>query len=117
MTSGLSAVERAVMIDATEHDILAGVWGDLPKSTEGASPDFLAVVVLGLVDRGWIDVCRIVPWTDPNGRPGLRASEPIARDELPEALADPAYWDYPDGGWLGALTLVATSEGLLTTRL
>lgn len=114
--NSLSELEQAFMVNSTEHDILPGVRSDLPAHLRGLSTEDLAAKLLELVDRGWVYVCRNVPWTAPDGMQGFQPGEPIGRDALPEVLGDPRSWSYPDGSWIGAVTLVATEEGLLVTR-
>ncbi|MFB4315820.1 hypothetical protein [Actinomadura sp. 21ATH] len=100
------------MLNAFEIDILPGVRGDLEKSYENASGAELADVLLPLVDRGWIVVCRVIPWTAPDGSGGFQPGRPIARSELPVLLADDGNWEHPDDGeWIGCLTLVLTARG------
>ncbi|MFI8823820.1 hypothetical protein [Streptomyces sp. NPDC053431] len=100
------------MLNAAEIDILPGVRGDLAEPYKGASGTELADVLLPLVDRGWIDVCRVVPWTAPDGSTGFQPGSPLAREELPSLLADDGNWRYPDDGdWIGCLTLTLTAEG------
>ncbi|MGW1085977.1 hypothetical protein ACWD4L_06345 [Streptomyces sp. NPDC002596] len=108
----LSDAERAFMINAFEIDILPGVRGDLDEPLVSAPAGELAAVLLPLVDRGWIEVCRVIPWTAPDGRHGFQPGTPMAREELPRLLADADNWEYPDSGeWIGCLTLALTEEG------
>lgn len=79
----LSSAERAFMINATEIDILPGVWGDLDEPLVSGSASALVPILLALVDRGWIEVCRVVPWTAPDGTPGEQPGLPIAKQDLP----------------------------------
>jgi hypothetical protein len=100
------------MLNAFESDSLPGVRGDLEEPLASAPAAELAPILLPLVDRGWIEVCRIIPWTAPDGRLGVQPGPPIAREELPALLDDEACWEYPDSGeWLGCLTLVLTERG------
>ncbi|MEU6663806.1 hypothetical protein [Streptomyces sp. NPDC046821] len=111
-TDELSSAERAFMINATEIDIPPGVRGDLDEPLVSAGPTELAAVLVPLIDRGWIEVSRLVPWTAPDGNPGLQPGPSIPRRELPALLADADNWKYPDDGeWLGRLTLVLTEAG------
>ncbi|MEU8773482.1 hypothetical protein [Streptomyces sp. NPDC048606] len=113
----LTKSEEAFMVSSYEIDILAGVWGDLDEADQSRPVAELAQILLGLIDRGWIDVCRLVPWTPPSGGEGYRHGESIPRDELPAVLEDPANWEYPEGDWIGAVTLVETEAGMKITRL
>ncbi|WP_406433531.1 hypothetical protein OHA59_43105 [Streptomyces sp. NBC_01589] len=116
-TDELSSAERAFMINATEIDILAGVRGDLDEPLASADPTELAAILLPLIDRGWIEVCRLIAWTAPDGEPGLQPGRSIPRYDLPALLADADNWEYPDDGeWLGRLTLVLTETGQLIPR-
>ncbi|MBL3665345.1 hypothetical protein JL475_04865 [Streptomyces sp. M2CJ-2] len=116
-TGELSSAERAFMTNATEIDILPGVRGDLEEPLASASPTDLAAILLPLIDRGWIEVSRLVPWTAPDGEPGLQPGPSIPRHDLPALLADADNWEYPDDGeWLGRLTLVPTEAGQLIPR-
>ncbi|MBC3842370.1 hypothetical protein GXW82_25805 [Streptacidiphilus sp. 4-A2] len=73
--------------------------------------------MLGLIDRGWIEVRRVAPWTSPSGRDGIQDGELVPRAQLPAILEEPASWEYPDGDWIGALTLVETEAGEKISRL
>lgn len=100
------------MINATEIDILPGVRGDLEEPLASAGPTELAEILLPLIDRGWIEVSRLVPWTAPGGELGFQPGPSLPRDEVPALLADTGQWEYPDDGeWLGRLTLVLTPVG------
>ncbi|MFQ6192845.1 hypothetical protein [Streptomyces sp. NPDC000405] len=108
----LSVVESAFMLNAFEIDILPGVRGDLDEPLSSAPPGDLAPILLSLVERGWIEVCRVIPWTSPDGRSGFQPSTPLTREELPDALTDAGSWEYPESGdWIGHLTLTLTQEG------
>lgn len=104
------------MINAFEIDILPGVWGDLEPQVQDAPLAEVAAVLLSLVDRGWIEVRRVAPWTAPDGRAGYQPGELVSRDDLVEVLADPANWEYPGDSWLGSLTLVETDAGRKISR-
>ncbi|MEU5380940.1 hypothetical protein ABZ359_36440 [Streptomyces sp. NPDC005968] len=100
------------MINASEIDILPGVRGDLDESLVSGGPSGLTAILLPLVDKGWIEVCRLVPWTAPDGAQGLQPGPSVPRQELPALLTDAENWEYPgDGEWLGRLTLVLTESG------
>lgn len=99
------------MLNAFEIDILPGVRGDLDEPLAAASPGELAPILLSLVDRGWIEVCRLIPWTASDEQLGYQPGPPVAREELPGVLADAAAWEYPDGDWIGSLTLCLTQQG------
>ncbi|MFC5910351.1 hypothetical protein [Streptacidiphilus monticola] len=102
-----------------EHDLMiCGIeaWGILAYATgdrdEDGNPVDLPATVLSLVDRGWVTIHRIEPWTAPHGKKGATYSEPLPREEIPAVLADPATWDDPqDASWMGAITLSATEAG------
>lgn len=105
------------MINATEIDILPGVRRDLEEALTSAEPSELTAILLPLIDRGWIEVSRLVPWTAPDDKPGLQPGPSIPRHDLPALLADADHWEYPDDGeWLGRLTLVLTEAGQLIPR-
>ncbi|MER8041352.1 hypothetical protein [Streptomyces sp. NPDC094032] len=111
-TDQLSSAERAFMINATEIDILAGVWGDLDEPLVSGPASALVPILLPLVGRGWIEVRRLVPWTAPDGSLGLQPGLPIPKQDLPAVLADVENWEYPQSGeWLGCLTLTLTEAG------
>lgn len=111
-TDQLSSAERAFMINATEIDILPGVWGDLDEPLVSGPASALVPILLALVDRGWIKVCRVVPWTAPDGTPGEQPGLPIAKQDLSAVLADVENWEYPQSStWLGCLTLTLTEAG------
>ncbi|MGW2478069.1 hypothetical protein [Streptomyces sp. NPDC001665] len=97
-------------------DILAGVWGDLDDADQSRPGKELAGILLTLVDRGWIEVRRVAPWTSPSGEKSFQFGELVPRDQLPAALEDPANWEYPRGDWIGAVTLVETEAGKKITR-
>ncbi|MFE0627008.1 hypothetical protein ACFW3D_08580 [Streptomyces sp. NPDC058864] len=111
-TDELSSAERAFMINATEIDILPGVRGDLDEPLASAGPTELAAILLPLIDKGWIEVSRYIPWTTVDGTPGVQPGPSIPRHDLPALLADVDNWEYPDDfEWLGRLTLVLTEAG------
>jgi len=113
----LTVTEKAFMINAFEIDILPGVWGDLEPSVQDAPLAEVAAVLLSLVDRGWMEVRRVAPWTAPDGRTGYQPGDLVPRLELAEVLADPANWEYPDDrSWVGCLTLVETDAGRKISR-
>jgi hypothetical protein len=114
----LSHVEHCSFINAMEMDILPGVLGDLEPAEQELPFGELAIILLSLIDRGWIEVRRYVRWISPDGLEGLAPGDVVPRSELPEVLADPASWEYPDDpSWLGALTLVRTEAGLVISRI
>ncbi|MFG3347854.1 hypothetical protein ACGF1Z_22630 [Streptomyces sp. NPDC048018] len=111
-TDELSSDERAFMINATEIDILAGVRGDLAEPAASGPASDLTPILLSLVDRGWIEVSRLVPWTAPDGAAGLQPGAPVPRRDLPALLSDAESWEYPPSGeWLGCVTLTLTEAG------
>jgi len=105
----VTSVEHALLICAQETwGILAYVEGDIEDGEDYEQAD-LVRGVLSLVDRGWVQVHRIEPWTAPDGRPGVDYGPPIPRTEISSVLEDPATWDDPqDPRWLGAVTLSLT---------
>ncbi|MFE7106828.1 hypothetical protein ACFU98_09365 [Streptomyces sp. NPDC057575] len=114
----LTKSEEAFMVNSYEIDILPGVWGDLDEADQSRPVDELAEILLALVDRGWIQVRRLAPWTSPSGENGLQPGELVPRDQLLAILEDAAAWEYPeDGDWIGVLTLVETEAGKRITRL
>ncbi|MFD3805962.1 hypothetical protein ACFWTC_20645 [Streptomyces sp. NPDC058619] len=114
----LTKAEETFMVNSYEIDILPGVWGDPDESDQSRPVDELARILLTLIDRGWIEVRRLAPWTSPSGHSGFQPGELVPRDRLASILEDPAVWEYPEGGdWIGALTLVETEAGKSITRL
>ncbi|MFJ2228813.1 hypothetical protein [Streptomyces halstedii] len=113
----LTKSEEAFMVNSYEIDILAGVWGDLDDADQSRPVNELAGILLTLIDRGWIEVRRVAPWTSPSGEQGLQPGELVPRDQLLAVLEDAANWEYPDDGdWIGAVTLVETEAGEKITR-
>lgn len=114
----LTKSEEAFMVNSYEIDILPGVWGDLDEPDQSRPVNELAGILLALIDRGWIEVRRLAPWTSPAGENGVQPGDLVPRDQLPAILEDAANWEYPeDGNWIGALTLVETEAGKKITRL
>lgn len=70
----LTKSEEAFMVNSYEIDILPGVWGDLDEPDQSRPVNELAGILLALIDRGWIEVRRLAPWTSP---PGRTASSPV----------------------------------------
>ncbi|WP_327130237.1 hypothetical protein OG311_01520 [Streptomyces sp. NBC_01343] len=113
----LTKSEEAFMVNSCEIDILAGVWGDLDDADRSRPVNELAGILLTLIDRGWIEVRRVAPWTSPSGEKGFQPGELVPRDQRPGVLEDAANWEYPDDGdWIGAVTLVETEAGRKITR-
>ncbi|WP_327122479.1 hypothetical protein [Streptomyces sp. NBC_01727] len=113
----LTKPEKAFMVNSYEIDILPGAWADLDDADRSRPINELAGILLALIDRGWIEVRRVVPWTSPSGENGFQPGELVPRDQLPAVLEDAANWEYPDdGNWIGALTLVETGAGKKITR-
>lgn len=88
-------------------------WGILAYATseedQHGNPLDLPGIVLDLVDRGWVQVHRLEPWTGPDSQDGMTYGPPIPRSELPTVLGDPATWADPeDPRWTGAVTLSFT---------
>jgi hypothetical protein len=111
--NALPQAEKAFMVSSFEHDILPGVWGDLPESLQRVPLSEVAAILLSLVDRGWIEVHRIAPWTAPDGQVGYQPGDLVPHDQLSAVLADTQEWEYPADppSWVGALTLVETEAG------
>ncbi len=106
------------MVNSYEIDFLPGVWGDLDEVDQSRPVNELAGILLTLIDRGWIEVHRLAPWTSRSGKKGFQPGESVPRDQLPAILEDAANWEYPeDGNWMGTLTLVETEAGKRITRL
>ncbi|MFI9047708.1 hypothetical protein [Streptomyces sp. NPDC053427] len=106
-----SDIEYAFVLNASELDILPGVRGDLAEPLASGPASDLVPILLTLVDRGVVEVCRYLPWTAPDGTAGYQPGPPISRRDLPAVLAAPEEWEYPDDfEWLGRLTLVCTSR-------
>ncbi|GAA4839074.1 hypothetical protein GCM10023235_12950 [Kitasatospora terrestris] len=102
------------VVDAVRH---FEAWGVLAYACSERDDEVLSEVVLGLVDRGWAEVCRFESWTAPNGDRGLQLGAAIARGDLGEVLADPGTWDDPaDVSWVGVVTLRETEEWLRLSR-
>ncbi|MGW6138774.1 hypothetical protein ACWFRM_17535 [Streptomyces sp. NPDC055144] len=111
-TDELSSAERAFMINATEIDILPGVWGDMDEPLVSGPASDLVPILLSLVDRGWIEVSRVIPWTAPDGAAGFQSGPPIPKRALPALLSDAENWEYPQSAeWLGCLTVTLTEAG------
>ncbi|MBY8877257.1 hypothetical protein [Actinacidiphila acidipaludis] len=107
--SNVTPIEHALMICAQEAwGILAYAEGDI-EDGEDYEQDDLIRGVLNLVDRGWVHVHRIEPWTAPDGHTGVDYGPPVPRPGIPSLLAEPATWDDPeDPSWVGAVTLSFT---------
>ncbi|MGW2272586.1 hypothetical protein [Streptomyces yangpuensis] len=112
----LTKSEKAFMVNSYEIDILAGVWGDLDDADQPRPVKELAQILFTLIDRGWIEVRRVAPWTSPSGEEGFQPGELVPRDQLPAILQDASSWEYPDDSWIGAVTLVETEAGKKITR-
>jgi hypothetical protein len=109
---GLNPVERGLMVCAHE------AWGILPYACAGAGdeggppPDeVVAAALLGLVDRGWVDVRRLERTAAPDGEPGVQYGPPVPREVLERLLQLPETWDDPvDPSWAGALAVSRTER-------
>ncbi|MEU6205835.1 hypothetical protein ABZ814_19905 [Micromonospora musae] len=113
----LTNVERAFFINAFEMDLLAGVFGDLDPAEQDMPLGELALVLLSLVDRGFVEARRYARWIADDGREGLTPGDVIPQHELPQVLADSATWAYPDeDSWIGAISLVETDAGRRISR-
>ena len=107
--AALSSTERQLLICALEGT--SGLaWVD--EVNENGEPVDLPAKVLSMVDRGWVTVHRIEPWTAPDGQKGIAYGPAIDRVALPEILADPATWESLYSTlWYGAITLWPTEAG------
>ncbi|MFD8543200.1 hypothetical protein [Streptomyces sp. NPDC059649] len=113
----LSSAERAFMINASEIDILPGVRGDLDEPLASRPAADLMPTLLTLVDKGWIEVSRLIPWTAPDGAAGFQPGPSLPEQELVALLSDTTNWEYPESGeWLGCLTLTLTEAGRKVPR-
>ncbi|WP_328907962.1 hypothetical protein OG230_35980 [Streptomyces sp. NBC_00234] len=112
----LTQSEEAFMVNSYEIDILAGVWGDLDDADQSRPVKELAGILLTLIDRGWIEVRRVAPWTSPSGEEGFQLGELVPRDQLRAVLEDASNWEYPHDNWIGAVTLAETEAGKEITR-
>ena len=101
------------MICALESSGLLAYQSD---EDEDGSPIDLPRAVQSLVDRGWVNVCRIEPWTAPVGRQGTTHGAPIDLADVPRVLSDPATWEEPGDRWYGAVTLTPTEAGWMVLR-
>lgn len=114
--NGLTDIEEQLMVCAME------AWGILPyarpvPSGSGVpvSTQEMAAAVLALVERGWVEVHLLEPWTAPDGRQGAMYGAAIGRAELPAVLADPDTWDDPESAsWVGEVTLSSRVQGWRT---
>ncbi len=105
----LSHTERELMVCALEGTSGLAFVDDRDEDGELAD---LPAEVLRLVDRGWVTVHRMEPWTAPDGRQGTVYGAAVARGELPGILADPATWEGRYSYlWWGAVTLWLTEAG------
>jgi hypothetical protein len=108
----LSNVEYAFVINAIEHDILPGFFGDLTEEERELPLPELAAVLMSLIDRGWIEVRPYREWIAEDGQPGLRPGEALSRSEIVALLAVPDTWEQRAGpSWIGAPNLVLTPLG------
>ena len=111
--SALSHTEQELMICALEG---TGMLAFVDDHDEHGDPVDLSAVVLSLVDRGWVSVHRMEPWTAPDGQQGIAYGAALARDEIFEVLADPATWDCVNSYlWYGAVTLWLTETGWIVS--
>ena len=100
--SALSQTEQDLMICALEGTGMLAFAGN--EDDHGT--------VLSLVDRGWVTVHRIGPWTAPDGQRGITYGPALARDDISEILATPDTWDAHNSYlWYGAVTLWLTPAG------
>ena len=106
------------MVNAREHDLLSSVmWDwrtDLDVTDRLARYGELADALIRLVDRGLIEVRRLFVDDNRNNR-----YEVISREHLPDALADPAVWEYTDHSWTHrdeGLAIVETPAGQRLSR-
>ncbi|MFE3238645.1 hypothetical protein ACFXKJ_41890, partial [Kitasatospora indigofera] len=52
----------------------------------------------------------------PSGQKGLQPGDLVPREQLAAVLLDETNWEYPDGDWIGSLTLVQTAAGRKVTH-
>jgi len=109
--------DDTVWLTGLDYDVLTCAresWGILPYLVEHKRPDGqwpskaeVTAAVLLAVERGWVEVHRLDPWTSPEGKSGAQYSDPIAHSEVPALLADSDVWDEPEGddAWIGEVTL------------
>ncbi|MEY9929983.1 hypothetical protein ABH926_004625 [Catenulispora sp. GP43] len=113
--------DRTLWLTGLEYDVQICAMetsGILPYLVEHRRPDGewpsnaeVIAAVQSAVDRGWVKVHRLEPWTFPDGREGLHCSDPIDDAELPSILADPDTWDDPPGtDWIGEVALSPTPK-------
>ncbi|MFD0599630.1 hypothetical protein ACFQZ4_50985 [Catellatospora coxensis] len=90
--------EECLLLNASEHDLLPGVlydWRtDLELEGKLSRLPLLADALLGLVDQGVVEARRFSPELVVAG-----TFEVLSREDLAEALADPATWQYTARGW------------------
>ncbi|WP_199879028.1 hypothetical protein [Streptomyces sp. CB02460] len=82
----LTTAEEAFMVSSYEIDILAGVWGDLDEADQSRPVGELAGILLALIDRGWIEVRRLAPWTSPSGANGFQSGPAVVEGRLVTGL-------------------------------
>ena len=113
--------DDTLWLTGLEYDVLTcarETWGILPYLVEHKRPDGewpsaaeATAAVLSMVERGWVVLHRLEPWTSPDGQHGTQYGDPIDPAALPSLLADPDTWDDPaDERWIGELTLSLTRE-------
>ncbi|MFH8681053.1 hypothetical protein [Streptomyces lydicus] len=111
-TDELSSAERAFMINSSEIDILPGVRGDLDEPLASGPASALIPILRTLIDKGWIQVSRVIPWTAPDGAAGFQPGPPLPQRDLAALLSEATNWEYPESGeWFGCLTLTLTEAG------
>lgn len=110
----MTSVERAVLTNAFESDILPGIINDIEDLPYEEAVIEAARTVLAFIEAGYAELRRYRNVPTPLGTTGegLVHGELIPKAELGSILADPQTWEYPsDPRWEGALVLVGTPEG------
>jgi hypothetical protein len=64
--NNLTRIERSFLVNAAEQDILAGTLGDLDEAEQDLPHGRLGEILVGLIDRGWVEVRRYVIGTMPD---------------------------------------------------
>jgi hypothetical protein len=109
----LSHEEQCLMVNAREHDLLPSVLSDwrtdLDRTDKLNLLPVLAAALVSLVGQGFIEVRQLFK----DGEGG-DCYDVIARDRLPEVLADRAVWEYTDHSWAyrdEGVAIVETTAG------
>jgi hypothetical protein len=111
----LSHIEQCFLVNAFEFDILFGAVAALTDDEQDLPLSELAAILLGLIDRGWIEMCRYVPDRELAIRDALKPGDVIPRHDVPALLADPQTWE-PHKSFEGAPALILTEAGYQVWR-